>query len=118
MAVSVGWSSNSAGWISSWLKTRVHGQERCLVSLGRVLATQHAPDPIRCYVVFAGALEQPPDAEGVDLATREKRLTARVPLGHVGRFEEIAPMVASLASDEVSYITGSVFVADRGLTAV
>jgi NAD(P)-dependent dehydrogenase (short-subunit alcohol dehydrogenase family) len=89
-----------------------------LVSFGRALAVQYAPNGIRCNVVCPGALEATPDFELIaDPAARERRLVPQIPLRRLGRFEEIAPMIVFLASEDASYATGGVFLVDGGLTA-
>ena len=91
-----------------------------LVSFGRALAVQYAKDNIRCNVVCPGALEHPPDDELLGdngLAARETRILPNIPLGRLGGFDEIAPMIAFLASDDASYCTGGVYLVDGGFTA-
>jgi 3-oxoacyl-[acyl-carrier protein] reductase len=43
-------------------------------------------------------------------------MVAKVPLGRLGRPDEIANVFAFLASDEASYINGAVISVDGGMT--
>jgi NAD(P)-dependent dehydrogenase (short-subunit alcohol dehydrogenase family) len=44
-------------------------------------------------------------------------VVSSTPLGHVGKTEDIANAALYLASDEASYVTGSIFYVDGGWTA-
>ncbi|MBI2994153.1 MAG: SDR family oxidoreductase [Gammaproteobacteria bacterium] len=48
----------------------------------------------------------------------EREFSKMVPIGRAGVPEEIASVMAFLASDEASYVTGAVYVADGGWTAI
>jgi 3(or 17)beta-hydroxysteroid dehydrogenase len=63
-----------------------------------------------------------PMVESVLVMTRDpeqtrSRLIASVPLGRMGRADEVAAMIVYLSSDESQFVTGAEFVIDGGMTA-
>jgi NAD(P)-dependent dehydrogenase (short-subunit alcohol dehydrogenase family) len=92
-----------------------------VIQLTRAMAIDHAVQGIRVNCVCPGPVDTPLldtflDATGdrkqaVEMTTRDTLL------GRFGRPEEIASVIAFLASADASYMTGAVVVVDGGVTA-
>jgi len=82
--------------------------------LTKAMAIALAPHGIRVNAVGPGTIETPL-LDGVikDKAFREKVLS-RTPIGRFGQPSEVAAIVAWLASEEASYVTGTTIFADGG----
>ena len=85
-----------------------------IAQLTKSMAIALAPYGIRVNAVGPGSIATPMLEEVIkDQAFRTKVLS-RTPLGRLGRPEEIAAIVAWLASDQASYVTGTTIYADGG----
>lgn len=86
-----------------------------IINYTRTLAIDHGPDGIRVNAVCPGLIETPIIGGSLDTVPDFTRHYMRsLPLGRPGQPEEIANVVSFLASDEASYVTGAVIVADGG----
>jgi NAD(P)-dependent dehydrogenase (short-subunit alcohol dehydrogenase family) len=87
-----------------------------VITMTRVLATELAPYGITVNCVAPGPIETAMVKTMHTAATRAA-LTATVPMHRYGTVEEIAAAVTFLASDDASFITGDILVADGGTTS-
>ena len=85
-----------------------------LTGMTRTLALRYGREGIRVNAVGPGAVTTPMNAQFVN-AQELRRVERVIPFGRVARPEEIASVIAFLASDEASYITGQTVFADGGM---
>ena len=83
--------------------------------LMRNLAVELGPYNITVNNVAPGAIITPINKKLLDNQQQLDALLANIPLGRMGKPEEVASLVAYLASDEAAYATGSTFFLDGGL---
>lgn len=94
-----------------------NGAKAALNQMTQTWALELAQYGIRVNAIEPGWIDTP----GERAFATEEQIQAgggRVPLGRLGRAEEIAKAVAFLVSDDASYITGSVLRVDGGISLV
>jgi len=88
-----------------------------VIALTRILAMDHATSQIRVNCICPGGTLTPMIEKALQDPDILAGASAQVPLGRLGKPEEIAAAALFLASDEASYITGVILPVDGGWTA-
>ena len=95
-------------------KAAVHG-------LTRSIAIDHGAEGIRCSAVLPGwittAMADSSFDGAADPSAARAAAVERHPVGRLGHPEDVAALVLWLASDDASFVSGSLFTIDGGLTA-
>jgi NAD(P)-dependent dehydrogenase (short-subunit alcohol dehydrogenase family) len=85
-----------------------------LNALTRAIAYQHAAEYIRCNVICPGAIDTPMMHRSFQKLGMTNLPIAPGRIPRIGQPEEVAALVAFLASDEAAYITAATYTIDGG----
>lgn len=87
-----------------------------LKMLTRNLASELAQFNIRINNVSPGAISTPINQDLLNNKEQLEKVLQNIPLKRMGKVEDVAAIVAFLASDDAAYVTGSTYFVDGGLT--
>ena len=88
-----------------------------VLAMSRELAVVHARENIRVNALCPGPLRTELLMKFLDTEAKKQRRLVHVPMGRFGEAAEMAKAALFLASDESSYMTGTEFAVDGGITA-
>jgi NAD(P)-dependent dehydrogenase (short-subunit alcohol dehydrogenase family)/3-oxoacyl-(acyl-carrier-protein) synthase len=105
---------------SSQLVMRGYGAcapaKSAMETLARYLAVEYAPYGIRVNTASAAMLRSDVADRFPDAESLQRTIAGATPLGRLGEPRELAEVVAFLASDRASWMTGQLVLADGGLS--
>jgi NAD(P)-dependent dehydrogenase (short-subunit alcohol dehydrogenase family) len=121
---SVIFTSSTAGLVGASVSPVYSAAKFAVVGLVKSLALRYAPDNIRVNAICPGPIETPmfpqffdPNAGAEAAAKSQAAVIAAIPLGRLGRAEEVAGAALWLASSESTFVTGVALPVDGGFTA-
>ena len=88
------------------------------LGLMRILAIDYVNKNIRVNAVLPGTTNSPLVATLMENPATRAEFLAKIPMGRAADAREIANVIAFLASDEASFVTGAAWFADGGLSSI
>ena len=88
-----------------------------VLSMSRELAAIHARENIRVNALCPGPLQTELLMKYLNTEEKKQRRLVHIPMGRFGQAKEIAKAALFLASDDSSFVTGTEFLVDGGITA-
>jgi 2-keto-3-deoxy-L-fuconate dehydrogenase len=100
----------------------VYGASKAgVIGLTKSVAIDYIKQGIRCNAICPGTIATPSLDQRIaalgDVEKARKAFIERQPMGRLGTAEEMAALAVYLASDESSFTTGAIHLADGGMTA-
>ena len=96
----------------------LHAEHGLLELQSAAMAASYGRDNIRVNSIIPETMDTPMNASALsDSAAREQFLAA-IPLGRLGKPDDVSGLAVFLASNESSYCSGGLYTCDGGLTAI
>lgn len=110
-------TASICGMAGDFGMTVYNATKAAVVNYTRCMALDHVRENIRVNALCPGLIATPLTAQISEAQELEADWRRRIPMGRLGTAREMANVVAFLASDEASYVTGCIVPADGGITA-
>jgi len=98
-------------------QTAYTASKGAVLSMTREIAVEYARKGIRCNALCPGPIETPLLMQLLSDEEKKQRRFVHIPMGRLGRAEELAKAALFLASDDSSFMTGASLIVDGGVTA-
>jgi NAD(P)-dependent dehydrogenase (short-subunit alcohol dehydrogenase family) len=85
-----------------------------IVMLTKCMAQEHAAEGVRVNAILPGPIDTPLLRQLLSSEEARQEYVKLVPLGRIGKPEDVANLAAFLSSDEASFITGGLYSIDGG----
>ena len=110
-------TASVSGLAADYMLCAYNAAKAGVINLTRTAAIEYARKNIRVNAVCPGSVATPPLLRALGEGEGRRLLEEHHPVGRLGLPEEIARVVLFLASEDSSFMTGSIVVADGGISA-